>query len=185
MYHGCMKLLIWLGNPGDKYAKTRHNAGFLALEQLCEAEWFTPFLPNKKFFGYVANGMLDKWQIIAFEPQNFMNKSGKPVQQIFQYYKVEYNDILIIQDDIDLPFGQIKLKFAGSSGGHNGIKDIQATLGTDRFRRLKIGIGRPEHAWYSVTDYVLSNFSSAEMKWFASHEKEIRERIGDYLKNTW
>ena len=179
-----MKLFIWLGNPGEKYSKTRHNAGFLALDHLCTAEGFTDFLPNKKFHGEVANGLIGKWQIIALKPQTFMNKSGQAVQDIVQYYKLDVHDMLVIQDDIDLPFGALKLKYGGSAGGHNGIKNIIAKLGTEKFWRLKIGIGRPVHPEHDVVDYVLNVFSGTDLHWFTEHEKDIRDRIGDYLKNT-
>jgi PTH1 family peptidyl-tRNA hydrolase len=179
-----MKLFVGLGNPGQKYSKTRHNAGWIALDQLCEAEGFTNFLGNKKFHGEVANGLLGKWQIIALKPQTFMNKSGQSVQAIMQYYQIEPHDILVLQDDIDLPFGAIKLKYGGSHGGHNGIRDLIAKLGTDKFRRLKIGIGRPVHPEHGVVDYVLNTFSGTDMQRFKDHEQDIRERVGSYLKNT-
>ena len=179
-----MKLFIWVGNPGEKYVKTRHNAGRIVLDQLTDAEGFTNFLYQKKFSAEASNGLIGKRQIISAKPQTFMNKSGQPVQALINYYQIDTEDMLVFQDDIDLPFGKIKLKFGGSPWGHNGIKDITNKLWTDKFRRLKIWVGRPAHPEHDVVDYVLNTFSSTELKRFSDNEKEIRERVGDYLRNT-
>lgn len=180
-----MKFFVGLGNPGEKYIKTRHNAGWIVLDQLCEAEWFTEFLANKKFHGMLANGLVGKRQIVALKPQTFMNKSGQAVQALLQYYKGDANDVLVFQDDIDLPFGAIKLKYGGSHGGHNGVRDMINKLGTQDFWRLKIWVGRPSHPDHDVVDYVLHPFSGTELKWFYDHEKELADRVMQYLKNTW
>ena len=179
-----MKLFVGLGNPGEKYRNTRHNAGWIVLKSLCMAEGFTDFLRNKKFQATLATGMIGKWQVIAAQPQTFMNRSGQSVQSLMQYYKLDINDLLIIQDDIDLPFGKIKLKFGGSHGGHNGIRDIISKCGTEKFWRLKLGIGRPAHPEHDIADYVLNTFSATELKRWEDHEKEVRERVGEYLRNT-
>ena len=99
--------------------------------------------------------MVDKRQVIVLKPQTFMNKSGKSVQAVMQFYKIAPQDILVVHDDIDLEVGKIKLKYAGSHGGHNGIRDIVAQCGTEQFRRLKLGIGRPEDPRHDIVEYVL------------------------------
>jgi len=156
----------------------------MVLEQLCEDEAFTDFLYTKKFHGEVANGLIGKWQIIALKPQTFMNKSGASIQAIVNYYKIAPTDILVFQDDIDIDFGRIKLKFAGSAWWHNGVRDIENKLGTKDFWRLKLWVGRPAHPSHDIADYVLSKFSATEQKRRQDHEYDIRERVGLYLKNT-
>ncbi len=130
----------------------------MLLDQLCEDLKYTDFLYQKKFQAETATGLFAKRQVIAAKPQTFMNKSGQSIQAIMQYYKISQEDILIIHDDIDLPMGKTKLKYAGSHGGHNGIRDTIRALGTQDFRRLKIGVGRPAHADHYVSDYVLGSF---------------------------
>jgi len=179
-----MKLFIWLGNPGKEYEHTRHNVGWLVLDQLCEQEGFTSFLPQKKFQAEVANGIVGKRQVIAAKPQTFMNRSGTSVQEIMHYYKIEPKDILIFQDDIDLDAGKIRLKFNWASGGHNGIKDIVEKIGTDKFWRLKFGVGRPTHPEHDVSDHVLGGMSSTEKKYRRDQASSIREKVEEYLKNT-
>jgi len=179
-----MKLFVWLWNPWDKYALTRHNAWVIALEQLCAAEWCTNFLYQNKFFSETATWLIGKRQIIAALPQTYMNKSWQSVSALVQYYWMDTNDILVLQDDIDLPFWKMKLKYGGSHWGHNGIRDIVSKLWTEKFWRLKIGVWRPTHPEQDVVSYVLEKFSSSEQKRFRDHEPAIREKIWAYLKNT-
>jgi PTH1 family peptidyl-tRNA hydrolase len=179
-----MKLFVWLWNPWEKYASTRHNAWVIALEQLCSSEWCTNFLYQKKFFADTATWLVGKRQIIAAIPQTYMNKSWQSISSLASYYNINPNDILVLQDDIDLPFWKLKLKFGGSHGGHNGIRDTISRLWTEKFWRLKIWVWRPSHPWQDVVEYVLQNFSSTEQKWLRDHEPAIREKVGAYLKNT-
>ncbi len=179
-----MKLFIWLGNPGKEYEHTRHNVGRFVLDQLCEQEGFTTFLPQKKFQAEISNGIVGKRQVIAAKPQTFMNRSGQSVQELLHYYKIDPKDILIFQDDIDLDAGRIRLKFNGSSGGHNGIKDIVEKIWTDKFRRLKFWVGRPTHPEHDVSDHVLGWMSSTEKKYRRDQNHAVREKVEEYLKNT-
>src|SRR5690606_24244155 len=109
----------------------------------------------------IANGIIGKWQVIAIKPQTFVNKSGMSVYEVMNYYKIEPKDVLVFHDEIELPQGNIKLKFSGSAGGHNGIRDMIAKLGTDKFRKLKLGVGRPAHPEHQVSDYVLGEMSQS------------------------
>ena len=147
-----MKLVVGLGNPGKEYSETRHNAGYMALDYyLKEVNW-----KNDKF----ADVYKSK-DTIFIKPTTFMNLSGNAVSYYLYYYKIDIKDLLVIQDDMDLETGTIRLKINSSSGGHNGIKDIIHKIGSDNFLRLKIGISKPEH---DTIDYVLSHFKKEELE---------------------
>ena len=152
-----MKLIVGLGNPGKEYLKTKHNAGFMALDYFLNDQEF-----KKKFDGLMLEKNIDTEKVIFFKPMSFMNLSGMPIAKIVNYYSIKPEDILIIHDDLDLDLGKMKLKKGGKSGGHNGIKSIEQQLKSTNFNRLKIGIGRPEQQ--TVSDYVLSKFSKSELE---------------------
>ena len=122
--------------------------------------------------------------MLGSKPQTFMNRSGKTIWAVSDFYKISPNNVLTIQDDIDLPFGKIKLKYWGSHGGHNGIRDTIKVLGTPDFRRLKIWVGRPDNPKFSVVDYVLGSFSAQELLRFENNEEALVERVEMWLKNT-
>lgn len=155
-----MKLIVGLGNPGVEYEKTRHNTGFMVIDKLAE-KLHTP-LTEKKFNGIYY---IDK-EVILAKPLTFMNNSGDFVRAIKDYYNIVDDDIIIVYDDLDLPVGKAVIRQKGSSGGHNGMKDIIAKLKTDEIKRLKIGIGRGQN----VINYVLGKFSYQD---FCTIEKII------------
>ncbi len=159
-----MRLIVGLGNPGKDYEKTRHNVGFLALDKLQEENEFLPWRLEGRFNAQITHNGNGESRVIFAKPQTFMNLSGESVKKIMDYYKIPTDDLLVIQDDIDLPFGTIRVRKDGSSGGHNGIESIIKNLGDNRFYRIKIGIGRSENANISTSDYVLANFSQTEKK---------------------
>ena len=134
-----IKLFVGLGNIGDKYTATRHNAGFWWVNQIAE-QTKTPLTVDAKFFGVVGKLDLDKYLL---KPSTYMNASGKAVAALSQYYKIAPAEILVIHDELDLPPGTAKLKFGGGHGGHNGLKDIHSALGTPDYWRLRLGIGHP------------------------------------------
>ncbi|MFT8459761.1 MAG: aminoacyl-tRNA hydrolase [Liquorilactobacillus ghanensis] len=150
-----MKLVIGLGNIGKEYEKTRHNTGFMVLDQLAEQEGLA-------FSGPRQEAMLTKWfyhqqTVILAKPTTYMNESGRSVAALLKYYDLSPADILVIHDDMDLPTGQLRLRQKGSAGGHNGIKSIIAAVGDKKFKRLRIGIDHPERQ--TVVNWVLSRFS--------------------------
>lgn len=149
-----MRIIIGLGNPGTEYEKTRHNIGFMVIDKL--AKDLKVELSEKKFDGvfYKDN------DLILAKPLTYMNNSGNFVQNLIKYFDLNIEDLIVIQDDLDLPLGKAFIKQKGSDGGHNGIKDIIAKLNTQEFKRLKIGIGRDNN----VINYVLGKFSFAEFK---------------------
>jgi peptidyl-tRNA hydrolase, PTH1 family len=153
-------LIVGLGNPGAEYAKTRHNAGFLLVSKLAE-RWKAGWTLEKKFNARVAKAERNEGRILLCEPQTFMNASGETVGPLVGFYRVSLNRLLVAVDDADLPFGEIRLRPGGSSGGHHGLESIEQHLGTREFARLRIGIGRQAGA-REITGYVLGRFSPAE-----------------------
>ena len=156
-----IKLIVGLGNPGDKYADTRHNAGEWLIERL--ARRFNVSLnPESKFFGKTARTLVNGKEVRLLVPTTFMNLSGKAVGALASFYRIKPEEILVIHDELDLPPGTAKLKQGGGHGGHNGLKDIVAQLGNNNnFYRLRIGIGHPGHRDL-VAGYVLNKPSPAD-----------------------
>lgn len=154
-----MKVVIGLGNPGKKYEKTRHNIGFIAVDSLREKYGLTD--EREKFQALVSEKSIDGEKIIFLKPQTFMNLSGNSVIEIINFYKLDpKKDIIVVYDDMDLPFGDIRVKEKGSSGGHNGIKSIISHIGQD-FIRVKCGIGAKKE---DAVEHVLGEFNQTEQK---------------------
>lgn len=159
-----MKLICGLGNPGREYERHRHNIGFRVVDLLCERA--RAQLNQEKFDAHVGQGTLGGERVLFVEPQTFMNLSGRSVAGAARFYKIPVEDVLVIHDELDLPFGRIQLKLGGGAGGHNGLKSTLELLGTDAFPRVRFGIGKPEgpNAKERVSGHVLSGFSSEESK---------------------
>lgn len=149
-----IKLIVGLGNPGKEYANTRHNAGFWWLDELTRSHSIS-FKADSKFHGLVARANLQEHEVHLLKPQTFMNISGRAVGAVAQFYKIDPAQILVVHDELDLPPGSAKLKLGGGHGGHNGLKDIIAHLGTKDFWRLRVGIGHPGER-NEVSNYVLN-----------------------------
>jgi len=154
-------MIVGLGNPGREYEKTRHNIGFIVLDRI--AENFGISLTQKKFDTLFGVGKIENMPVILTKPMAYMNRSGPPVQQLAKYYQLELDHILVIHDDIDILFGNLKIKSKGGHGGHNGIKSIIGATGGSEFPRIRIGIGRPDTHQKDVTDHVLGKFTPDEM----------------------
>jgi len=175
-----MKLICGLGNPGREYERHRHNIGFMVVEALlshARAE-----LNQEKFQAKVGQGTLGSERILFLEPQTYMNLSGRSLAEAARFYKIAVEDILVIHDELDLPFGRLQLKAGGGTGGHNGLKSSVQSLGADSFIRLRFGIGKPEgpNAKERVAGYVLSNFDDGE-------RRQLEEFIGRAadMAETW
>jgi PTH1 family peptidyl-tRNA hydrolase len=153
-------LIVGLGNPGADYAKTRHNAGFLLVEKLA-ADWKCDWASERKFVARTAKSDRNGKRVLLAEPQTFMNLSGESVGALVKFYQLAPVKILVAVDDADLPFGEIRLRGNGSSGGHHGLESIESHLGTREFARLRIGIGRKDGA-REITNYVLGRFEKSE-----------------------
>ena len=154
-----MKLIVGLGNPGRKYKKTRHNIGFMVVDELLSRHGFK--LNKNKFNGDYAMENIAGEKVIFLEPQTFMNLSGNAVRPLMEYFGVEAEDVLVIYDDLDLPTGKIRLRAKGGHGGHNGMRSLIEHLGTKEFNRIRFGVGRPTNA-VAVVDYVLGDFAKHE-----------------------
>jgi PTH1 family peptidyl-tRNA hydrolase len=155
-----IKLIVGLGNPGQEYENTRHNAGFWWVDEFARANNFS-FKTESKFHGLAARGMLHAQELFVLKPQTFMNVSGRGVGALAQYYKIEPAHILVVHDELDLPPGNAKLKLGGGHGGHNGLKDIIAHLDSREFWRLRLGIGHPGDR-SAVVNFVLNAPSKDE-----------------------
>ena len=150
-----MKIIVGLGNPGNEYAKTRHNVGFMLVDAL--AEHLNINLWKDKFNAQIAEGRIGTEKILLVKPQTYMNNSGEAVGPLMRWYKVTPEDIIVAHDDMDIPAGTIRIRKKGSSGGHNGIKSLIAHLGSEHFPRVRLGVGRPLPGW-SVENHVLAPF---------------------------
>ena len=160
-----MLVLVGLGNPGEKYAKHRHNVGFMAVDAIGDAHGFGP--ARSKFQGELREGWLEgggvRAKALILKPMTFMNESGRSVQEVAQFYKLDPEQFIVFYDELDLAPGKLKMKTGGGHAGHNGIRSIDAHLGND-FKRVRIGIGHPGDR-SKVTGHVLGNFSKADQEW--------------------
>lgn len=170
-----MYIIIGLGNPTAQYEGTRHNVGFDVIDRL--AEKYNIVVDTKKHRAYIGKGMIDGQKVILAKPQTYMNLSGESVRELVDYYKADpEQQLLVIYDDISLDVGQLRIRKKGSAGGHNGIKNIIAHLGTQVFPRIKVGVGeKPKN--YDLADYVLGHFSKAEREQMEAGYERAAEAV--------
>lgn len=154
-----MWLIAGLGNPGKTYAGNRHNIGFMAVERIAHAHSFGAF--QKKFSGAIADGNIAGTRALLLMPHTFMNLSGQSVASAMRFYKIDPEKLIVLHDELDLPLGKLRVKTGGGHGGHNGLKSIDADLGTQDYRRVRLGIGHPGDKEL-VSPHVLSDFTKAE-----------------------
>jgi len=154
-----MWLVLGLGNPGGQYARTRHNVGFMVADRLAERDGAV--CERKQLGALIERVRIDGEDAVLAKPMQFMNESGQAGASLRGYYKLGNDDIVVVHDDLELPFGEVALKQGGGHGGQNGLRDLQRRLGGNDFHRVRIGIGRPPKGW-DVADYVLAPFSSDE-----------------------
>ncbi|MFQ5328857.1 MAG: aminoacyl-tRNA hydrolase [Thermodesulfobacteriota bacterium] len=169
-----MRLIVGLGNPGAQYASTRHNIGFIAVDHIAQAYGIP--VGQKGFHSIHGSGRLGECKVMLVKPQTFMNRSGEAVREVAAYFRISPSDIVVIYDDVDLPFGRLRIRPSGGSGGQRGVASIISTLGTDEFPRVRVGIGRPEGG--DVSGYVLSPFNSDERKVLDA----VVERVSDAVE---
>lgn len=153
-----MKVIVGLGNPGSRYATTRHNVGFMVIDLLAESSGTSRF--QHRFAADIAERTEDETKVLLVKPETFMNLSGHSVRQVVDYYDVALDDLLVVCDDVNLPLGKLRFRTRGNHGGHNGLRDIQAHLGTSIYPRFRIGVGAAEGD--DLVDHVLGRFRAGE-----------------------
>lgn len=176
-----MKLIVGLGNPGRDYAKTRHNAGFMCID---EVAWqLNAEVNTKKFKALIGQCKVNGENVILMKPQTFMNLSGEAVGECVRFYDIALEDIVVISDDLDLPIGKVRIREKGSSGGQKGLKSIIAHLGSQEFKRIRIGIGNDKQML--TADYVLGKISKADKELFDESVKKAALAAVDFLKEPF
>lgn len=169
-----MKLIVGLGNPGKEYENTRHNIGFMVIDNYLKNEKF-----KTKFNGMYLKKVINNEEVIFLKPLSYMNLSGDVVKKYVDYFKINLSDLLIISDDLDMPCFKIKLKYKGSSGGHNGLKNIIQNINTEEFKRLKIGISNNLNI--DTKSYVLSKFNQEELEKLHKKFEITNNIINDFI----
>ena len=171
-----MKLIVGLGNPGKEYENTRHNIGYMIIDNFVNSDnW------NKESLAYVLKQTINNENVLFIKPTTYMNLSGQAVQYYLNYYKIDTKDLLVIQDDMDLDIGKVRLKLKSSAGGHNGIKDIIKNIKTDEFLRLKIGISKPTN---DTIEFVLGKFPKSDLEILKNNMNTYNQIITDFINNT-
>jgi len=170
-----VKVIVGLGNPRVHYEGTRHNIGFQVVDWLAEINHI--LISTKRFKSLYGTGWIDAERVILVKPMTFMNRSGEAVKKVIHFFQVGIEDLIVIHDDLDLPFGRLRFKRRGGDGGHQGVRSIIASMGKNTFLRLKVGIGRPPQGMDS-TEYVLASFDEIQQ----SHLEGILSRAAESLK---
>lgn len=173
-----MKLIVGLGNPGKEYENTRHNIGFQTIDKFAQKLGIS--ITKSKYNGLYVETLIDGEKVILLKPQSYINLSGEVIRKFVDFYKIPISDILILHDDLDLAVGIYKIKQKGSSGGHNGLKNIELHLGTQEYKRIKIGISN--NKMIDTKDYVLGKLSKEETKELANIENIVLTILNDYFK---
>ncbi len=173
-----MKLIVGLGNPGDKYSGNRHNVGFMAVERMADAHGLPAW--RKRFQGLATDGEIGGERVLLLKPQTYMNESGRSVGEAVRFLKIALEDVIVVYDEIDLAPGKLKVKVGGGNAGHNGLRSISALVGND-YARVRIGVGHPGHKEL-VAGYVLRDFAKADRAWLDALLDAIAAEAGDLAK---
>lgn len=172
-----MKIVVGLGNPGSRYASTRHNVGFDVIDRLCQGSSVGRF--QSKFQSQTAEWREDSERILLVKPETFMNLSGQSISQFVNFYQVDLSNLLVVCDDFNLPLGKLRVRAKGTHGGHNGLRDVQEKLGSTAYPRLRIGVGSPSEV---AVDYVLSRFRPAEKPVIEEAEARAVEAVVCWIR---
>jgi PTH1 family peptidyl-tRNA hydrolase len=173
-------IVAFLGNPGLKYEGTRHNAGFMTADALCKKKGFV--LNKARFQALTAQVDLGGARVLLMKPQTYMNLSGQAVSQAARFYKIPTEHILVVSDEVSLPIGKLRIRMKGSAGGHNGLKNIIAQLGTENFPRIRLGVGAPPHPEYEMIDWVLSVFRNEDAAEMAKAADRAADAVECYIE---
>ena len=169
-----MRLFVGLGNPGTKYAHNRHNIGFMAVDEIARRHGFAPW--RRRFQGLTSEGTLDREKVVLLRPETFMNESGRAVQEAANFFKLSAGDIVVFQDELELPPAKVRVKIGGGIAGHNGLRSVSAHIGND-YRRVRLGIGHPG-VKELVHPYVLSDFAKSDWPWVEALCAVIADNAG-------
>ena len=172
-------LIVFLGNPGPRYEMTRHNAGFMAADAMAKEKNLS--INKARFKALTATCEIGGESVLLMKPQTFMNLSGEAVSQAVRFYKIPPEHVIVVSDEISLPIGKLRIRTKGSAGGHNGLKDIIAKLGTDAFPRVRIGVGAPPHPDYDMADWVLSTFKNQDAEDMLAAAARAAEAVQCYI----
>ncbi|MDR1522306.1 MAG: aminoacyl-tRNA hydrolase [Streptococcaceae bacterium] len=175
-----MKMIVGLGNPGEKYLNTRHNVGFITVDEITYREKIS-FKREKIFEANIASFFVESEKIYLIKPTTFMNESGRAVKLLLTYFNISLDNLVVIYDDLDMDVGRVRLRMKGSAGGHNGVKSLIYHLDTRKFNRVKIGIGHPGRD-HSVVDYVLATFLKEEKELMANALKTTINAIDYFIQ---
>ena len=173
-------LVVGLGNPGEKYENTRHNVGFLTVDELAERARVP--VQKLKYRALTNTVELGGARALLMKPVTYMNLSGEAVGQAARFYKIPPERVLVISDDVSLPLGKLRIRKSGSAGGHNGLKNIIQHLGTDQFPRVKIGVGEKPHPDYDMADWVLSRFTGEDLKTITQAVKRAADAVECFVR---
>lgn len=176
---GISWLVVFLGNPGPKYSGTRHNAGFLTAD--AAEKRFGVSINRSRFKALTASCEINGEKVLFMKPQTYMNLSGDAVRQAVAFYHLPADHVLVISDEMSLPVGKIRIRPKGSAGGHNGLKSIISSLGTDEFPRIRLGVGAPPHPDYDVKDWVLSVFRDQDAEAITHAAEQAAEAVETYI----
>lgn len=174
-------LVVGLGNPGDKYENTRHNVGFMTMDELSRRGNFS--IQRLKYHALTNTVEIGGQGVLIMKPTTYMNLSGEAVGEAARFYKINPDHVLVVSDDVDLPVGKLRIRKSGSAGGHNGLKSIIQHLGSDQFPRLKIGVGGKPHPDYDMADWVLGKFQGEDKKAIDEAIKRAADGVECLLKN--
>lgn len=176
---GISWLVVFLGNPGTKYEMTRHNAGFMAGDAMAKAQGAA--INRSRFKALTGTCDIGGETVMLMKPQTFMNLSGEAVAQAVSFYKLAPDHVIVVSDEVALPIGKLRIRTKGSAGGHNGLKNIIALLGTDQFPRIRIGVGAAPHPDYDMADWVLSSFKGKDAEDILAATARAAEAVECYI----
>lgn len=176
---GISWLVVFLGNPGTKYEMTRHNAGFMAGDAMAKAQGAA--INRSRFKALTGTCDIGGETVMLMKPQTFMNLSGEAVAQAVSFYKLAPDHVIVVSDEVALPIGKLRIRTKGSAGGHNGLKNIIALLGTDQFPRIRIGVGAAPHPDYDMADWVLSSFKGKDAEDILTAAARAAEAVECYI----
>ena len=176
---GISWLVVFLGNPGTKYEMTRHNAGFMAGDAMAKAQGAA--INRSRFKALTGTCDIGGETVMLMKPQTFMNLSGEAVAQAVSFYKLAPDHVIVVSDEVALPIGKLRIRTKGSAGGHNGLKNIIALLGTDQFPRIRIGVGAAPHPDYDMADWVLSSFKGKDAEDILAAAARAAEAVECYI----